>query len=108
MTEVELAVIEKRAEGATAGPWSILNPHRGSCDGIAGPHLCAPEECDEDCPLWWRPRNIVETDSGFYPPRLNDAMFIAHARSDIPALIGEVRRLQAVINHLHEGMRKTT
>lgn len=48
---------------------------------------------------------VVETDAGFYPPRLKDARFIAAARTAVPALLDEVTRLQEELGHAtaHEG-----
>jgi hypothetical protein len=82
MTPEELDAIEMRAKAATEGPWETQRSEwngRERCDGITarGGTL-----------------DIVKTDSGVYPPDFPDAEFIAHARSDVPALVEEVRQLR--------------
>lgn len=84
MGELNLEEIERRANAATSGPWWAWN--RG-----VGWHIAvgSPEDLDE----WGRPRLLPEgfrTDIEFEA----DAEFIAHARTDIPALIAEVKRLR--------------
>jgi hypothetical protein len=82
MTNEELNAIEARAKAATEGPWRTRPTEHGDCAGI-----------------WhgdWEHDSIVQTDSGVYPPMMPDAEFIAHARSDVPALVEEVRRLRAL------------
>lgn len=70
MTEAHLAAIEARANVAQRGPW------RPDIDGPGMVYAGA---------LNWQ-------DTG------GNADFIAHARTDIPALIAEVRRLRAALN----------
>lgn len=82
MTEDELKAIEARAEAATPGPWE-------TGEEVSYPGRCAGIWPQGD--TW----NIVTTDCGVYGPELVDAVFIAHARTDVPALIAEVRRLRA-------------
>ncbi len=88
MTDKELKAIEARANAATVGPWNTgeeeSNP--GRCRGI----WPGDEEHLE----------IVTTDSGVYGPKMPDAIFIAAARSDVPALVAEVRRLRAEVERL--------
>lgn len=82
MTDEELATIEQRANAATAGPWRRDEPLEiWSASGmVAG----VPE---------FRPDN--------HRPA-SDAIFIEHARSDVPALIAEVRAYRRAI----EAVRK--
>lgn len=85
MTEEELAALEALTEAATAGPWE-WNDHDLHAVSVAN-----------DDP--WDPasgQKIIVTDSGAYPPEKDDAAFIAAARTAVPALIAEVRRLRAV------------
>lgn len=75
MTPEELAEIETRAEAATEGPWKTFCPYGNSSRTqrvVTGP------------------RGLVVFDDGNSTD--TDARFIAHARTDIPALIAEVRR----------------
>lgn len=91
MTPEQLAEIEARAEAATPGPWE------------------------------WDRQWIEDEDEAIYVPQgatlgptliqlgdtyeghRYDCAFIAHARQDIPALIAEVRRLQAENKQLKLG-----
>ena len=99
MDERELREIEERAEKATGGPWMINRR----------------EWTDGEIPLVIRtigrsgrtasaqiPFNGAR---GFDADRAdNDAAFIAAARTDIPRLVGEVRRLQAWVGDLQSGL----
>lgn len=92
---IDLKAIRARADAATPGPWEALpdNGHRTDktrCHGIVGPK---PEKPAEDWEKWERV-NIVITDSGYYPPRMPDAVFIAAARQDVPALCDRVEALE--------------
>ena len=76
MTAADLDAIEQRAHAATEGPWEMYRPHHASgfhsvIGGAGGTDNLADD--------------VLEA----------DAEFIAHARSDAPALLAEVRRLQA-------------
>lgn len=68
----------------TSGPWIVINPKDNgtfgdSCDGIETADkrpaiwACGDPEIDDE------PTTIVETDGGFYAPRLADAFLIAAA-----------------------------
>jgi hypothetical protein len=107
LSEHDLQVIERRVAAASDGPWWVdlaweRRTGRGrehqppdqwaDVHGVRAPDW--PIQPDED---WHRPRQIIETDSGYYPPDLEDAAFIAGARQDVPALLAEVRRLQGLI-----------
>jgi hypothetical protein len=90
MTTEELAAIEARANAATAGPW------RGTKDeGVQADATAVFETGCECC----TPSRLSEA----------DALFIAHARTDIPALVAEVRRLKGyeeiVLKMMHERQR---
>jgi hypothetical protein len=73
MTEQELQAIEALAAAATPGPWTVV---------------------DED---YLKPTIIGGDNVGDgYVIRSADAAFIAAARTDVPALVAEVRRLWRV------------
>ncbi|WP_207220962.1 hypothetical protein [Streptomyces albidoflavus] len=74
-----LAWIAARAEAATAGPWCTDGAEIYQGDEYAWDAFWVGETCRAD-----------EADGG-----LLDAAFIAHARSDVPALLAEVERLRA-------------
>ena len=85
MTNAELDEIEARANAATKGPWFV---------GQAVPGLESVSRPDR--------RNIYcgdcsDVTSAAANIRIEDAEFIAHARSDVPKLLAEVRRLQEML-----------
>ncbi len=80
MDENYLAEIEERVERATPGPWESYVEGR---DHTSGDSFIMTGR--EDLYL-----------SSYGPARVEDQDFIAHARQDIPALINEVKRLNAL------------
>jgi len=102
MTEQELQAIEQRANGATAGPW----------------------KAEMGQVLYWSPRPTKAKPNAGYTHTLmraeqtdyasgeffavvddTDATFISHARTDVPALVAEVRRLRGALQNVcvHTG-----
>ena len=96
LTDADLDAIEQRANAATKGPWE------NDGGGEIGQHFSLPEP--------WA--TVVSTDvacmsycyggSAAGVERDEDAEFIAHARSDVPALVAEVRRLRAAVERVRE------
>jgi hypothetical protein len=86
MTDDELAAIDARLQAATPGPWEVKS-HRFAkylyIDAILAPPAPDGQQV-----------RIVETDEGCGPPSPADAELIAHAPTDLAALVAEVRRLQ--------------
>lgn len=74
MTEKKLAEIEDRCNAATEGPWEFFRP--------AGEIRCADGRCR--CETW----------GDCY---VDDGQFIAHARTDIPYLLAQVRAMSAAL-----------
>lgn len=101
MTPSELSAIAARADAATPGPWFWA-------DEAMYANAAPTPETRDDAGWDWRsgqprqiaPIRLIETDSGYYPPREKDRAFLAAARSDVPALVAEVRRLQAAVEAL--------
>lgn len=85
MTDAELKAIEERAthENLSPGPWTVEWANVTSGD-VVGPVDPGPNWGGRAQYSRW------------------DAEFIAHARSDVPALLAEVRRLQAEIGPMRE------
>ncbi len=75
-----LEPIRARAEAATPGPWMAWREYHGP--------VTAWRICTHD-----GNREVVAGDEGAIESG-DDAEFIAHARSDVPALVGEVERLR--------------
>jgi hypothetical protein len=107
VTNEELDEIERRAQAATPGPWFATNTRNSRRDGSLSeheygkrPHTVStdPEEAG------W------EHDGGCdgYGISEVNARFIAHARTDIPALIAAVRERDVRIAKLEaerDGLR---
>lgn len=80
MNAEELAAIKARAEAASEGPWAHYETQMadnwvmaGGTGVLTGTAVCEPTY------------------------QRKDADFIAHSRTDIPALVAEVERLQKII-----------
>jgi hypothetical protein len=86
MDETRLREIEERAGRATPGPWSV----QPSDDGREM-HVVADDPGNPDWP-WF-----LATLTGHTPGEEHDGPFIAHARSDVPALVEAVRARDAEI-----------
>jgi len=102
MTQAELDAIRARCEAATPGPWTF-EASEGDC-GFSGTCPRSLIYCDDKCPAcehwevykgaWPNGPEMVECgDYTFFTDA--DAAFIAHARTDIPALLAEVERMTA-------------
>ena len=76
---LDLDAIEARAHAATPGPWRPAGP-----DGDA----------------------VAQMGSARRIRSLEDAAFIAAARTDVPALLAEVRRLRASLDAMHRRAQK--
>jgi hypothetical protein len=91
---LDLDAIRARAEAATDGPWAHVIEQDGDESGPNG----------QDAPTrsWFIP---AEADADFEPTfyqvgAIADAEFIAHARTDVPALVAEVERLTGIVDGL--------
>lgn len=85
MTDLELEAIAARAEAATAGPWEVR---------------------DADAHMVRGPRDVVlyayNAFDGHKQGNAN-AAFAAAARTDVPALVEEVRKLRGVLRECEWG-----
>lgn len=77
--ELDLDAIGARAEAAAPGPWVVF--------GDASVVAPGPGYGDDDL--------LHIYDEGGHGS--DEATFIAHARTDVPALVAEVRRLRALV-----------
>jgi hypothetical protein len=75
---LDLDAIEARAEAATPGPWIVSG-------GVIHSPIREP---------WDGKPNAVIVDAHIFEP---NADFIAHARTDIPALVAELRAAREVV-----------
>ena len=92
-TDEQLAEIERRAEAASPGPWQAFVEGR---DHTSGDTIIRMGAFDGSHPDMY----ISTCDDSGNPNRVSDADwdFVAHARQDVPRLVAEVRRLQAVVS----------
>ncbi len=88
---LDLDAIEARANAATPGPWEV-EEYVGVLESTSV--LDRVSEPTHD----WERRIIASS----LPDEPADAAFIAHARTDVPALIAEVRRLRVMEARLKE------
>lgn len=101
MTDAELQAIRRRCERATGDPWSVSLPGlaRVFCpeleDGAV--MIAAPGYVGTGTPSC--PEVFAQTVLAGYCDE-DDAAFIAGARSDVPALLAEVRRLREALAEL--------
>lgn len=97
MTGEELRAIRERCDAATPGPWEFAAWNTLPNGYLYGP---APIHAHEPIP------------PGLYkctPPvslRGEDALFVAHARQDVPALLAEVERLKHAVAQEREACAK--
>ncbi len=98
MTEEQLREIEARAAAATPGPWHPLPSHASAFENPVTGELVstvvALAVCDTD-------GDPVQNGGAEGTP---NAVFIAHAREDVPALIAEVRRLMKALEEADDAI----
>lgn len=95
MTDAELGAIDARAKAATSGPW---RPHK-TLDGGNGRDVeagCKPGIAVARCATPWlvNSRGICAI---YAAERDANAVFIAYAREDVPALVAEVHQLRGLL-----------
>ena len=83
LSEQYLDEVKKRCDAATPAPWQSLVEGR---DFLGGDSLIVrgPNRSEED--LYLSGGSIADQD------------FVAHARQDIPLLLGEIERLKALLD----------
>jgi len=100
MTEKELAEIEARCEAATPGPWKLFDGYKLP-DNAIGEKLAAVKwfGCEMSAG--------VRSDCGCdIIGNVTDLELIAHARTDIPALVAEVRASHERERRLREALKE--
>jgi hypothetical protein len=101
MTHDELQAIKARAEAATPGPWANKVPGRDD------EHMCrllgpAKGDAREVLGLTWHPEVPVSYVGLSRQQCVDNAAFIAHARTDVPALVEAVENLRWVLSVIGE------
>lgn len=101
MSDLDLGAIEKRASAATKGPWRSIHGDSycafPSVMRDKGPHFIIYDSNEDDGVNIW--------DAARFPGLDADADFIAHARSDVPALVAACREKDALIAELEKALR---
>lgn len=111
MTDAQLAEIEARAARATPGPWAVETcGEKGDGSDMIGVVFGPDDEnCDHQLSGELPAFGIEGEEIEYYRDELvaecehrnrnshSDAAFIAAARTDIPALVAEVRRLREAL-----------
>ncbi|SBT39021.1 hypothetical protein [Micromonospora auratinigra] len=105
LTEDELAAIEERAAAATPGPWHVRLLDDDHAANLVAVGTTPDTGRDSRWPKFAAGELVAATLVQF-PHRYVDcaderwdenALFIAHAREDIPRLVAEIRRLRSGI-----------
>jgi hypothetical protein len=93
MTPSDLEAIEQRANAATPGPWDPLfqRNDNGSWGEVLSEKKLVAEVCTDIGCL------MSDADQ-------NNTVFLAAARSDVPALVAEVRRLRAALEEAFDEL----
>jgi len=76
MTDKDLAAIRERCDAATQGPWQMNEEDQTVVETCTGKEFI-----------------VADFSMDGWDETLLDAAFIAHARTDIPALLDEIARL---------------
>jgi hypothetical protein len=83
LSEAYMDEVRKRCEAATSGPWISYVEGR---DHLGGDSVIVRGEGGREEDLYLTGGTIADQD------------FIAHARQDIPILLGEIERLRKLLN----------
>lgn len=104
MTDLDLDAIEARADAATDGPWVVKHEPAWEADNVQHPDVITVgaqmwEGDDEPMTVC-----LVSTDYEDDPVDvLLDAEFIAHARTDVPALVAALREARYDLANAREA-----
>lgn len=90
ITPARLAEISARANAATPGPWHYTDS--GGINGV---------EDDKKLLFWSVPKDFMQDGDGTHAT-WRDTDFIANARTDIPDLVAEIRRLRGALEEIAE------
>lgn len=98
---LDIEAIKKREQAATPGPWSWAQNHCNPYDETW--YLWLLDSVGQILPSSWvdRPAESIPAQPEF------DWDFIAHARTDIPALLDELERTRAAAKALRKMVKET-
>lgn len=91
---IDLDRIDAYCKAATEGPW-VWEDH----DLVSAPLLPRHREQvkEQGWSDYWDKYKIIVTDGGYYPPHGDDATFIENARTDLPAVVAELRQARKML-----------
>lgn len=95
MTGIDLDAIQARADGATEGPWKyrdIIGENHNVCVNAHNIAACGAGDLDPE---------YGDRDQ----QAARNAEFIAHARTDVPALIAAVRERDATLARVRDRIK---
>lgn len=114
MTESELSEIEARANAAFCAPWTYSHfliecqhswdeeeSECRTCRGEGEAWITRVESPDE-----YPDGQVIAEIPGLETLSDRNGAFIAHARTDVPALVAEVRRLHVEIQRLEDSIEQ--
>lgn len=92
MTPERLQAIKQRCQRATDGPWEVEGRGGVYMNGRRDAYIVVQRKTGRclHAPTW----------------TFDDAMFVAHAREDVPALVAEVERLWKENRRLHQEIQR--
>ncbi|MGW5688385.1 hypothetical protein [Nonomuraea sp. NPDC003754] len=105
----ELQEIESRAQAATPGPWYVRFLDDDAAANLVAISTMPDAGGGERWPAWNGSEMVAATLVQFPRPYVagpddrwdENATFIAHARSDVPRLLAEIRRLRTLLESTH-------
>jgi hypothetical protein len=104
---IDLAAIRKRAEAATPGPWKVEKNEKNATSGknwlLAYFGLKIDHAENKDYHYFLTTDNVRA--SNLVGGCDKDSEFVAHARTDIPALLDELERIRAAALELREALK---
>lgn len=102
MNKEQLNAIKERALNATDGPWQVYEMEDGTHIGTAEHHPQLKSPMHVVTMSYWgdKPHSRVFIDK-------DNAEFIKHAITDVPALVAEVERLMKGMHQLREYISLT-
>ncbi|WP_339260922.1 hypothetical protein [Lysinibacillus sp. FSL K6-3209] len=98
MNQEQLNAIKERALNATDGPWQVYEMEDGTHIGTAEHHPQLKSPMHVVTMIYWgdKPHSRVFIDK-------DNAEFIKHAITDVPALVAEVERLRETLAFYANG-----
>ena len=96
---IDLDRIDEYCRKATEEPWE--SDYEYPADGLVSVPLRDRYFAGDDFYNDWQ---IIRTDGGYYPPKEADMTFIAQARTDLPAVVAELREAMELLERLCDGL----